>query len=210
MHSGTKYFGGHSDVLLGLVTASPWTERGQQVAPLVRQVQLTMGGVASPMDSWLTLRGMRTLHLRVERQCQTAMTLAKHLYHCMINGQQQEPGSPLITAVHYPGLESHPNHAIAQRQMTDDGFGGVLSIEFATEHLAMAFCGAVQTMYRATSLGGTETLVEHRASIEPPHRVVSPLGLVRMSVGLEDATDLIQDLDRALAIVQQIQQEMRQ
>jgi cystathionine gamma-synthase len=109
----------------------------------------------------------------------------------------------LVTTVHYPGLISHPQHDIAARQMKN-GFGGVLSIELPSEALAMAFVGALQTAQRATSLGGTETLAEHRASIEPPGRVTSPPGLVRISVGLEDVSDLMDDFTRALTIAEQV------
>lgn len=202
MHSGTKYFGGHSDVLLGITTASPFTIQGQRLAPLLRQVQQCVGGVASPMDSWLTLRGLRTLHVRVERQSQTALAIAEHFFH-----QNSDPSS-LVTAVHYPGLASHPQHDVAKRQTKNNCFGGVLSVELKSEHAAMAFAGALQTIHRATSLGGTETLIEHRASIEPPNRTTSPPGLLRMAVGLEDASDLICDIDRALAIAQQVEKEL--
>ena len=193
MHSATKYLGGHSDVLVGAATMSPWTKRGQELGPLLQQVQISMGAVASPFDSWLTLRGLRSLHVRVERQCQSALRLAKHLTE----------KHPSVTAVHYPGLESHPRHKVAKRQMTN-GFGGVLSVEFANEAHAMAVAGALSVAQRATSLGGTETLVEHRASIEPPGRVTSPVGLLRVSVGLEDADDLIKDFDRAIAIADKV------
>ena len=202
MHSGTKYFGGHSDVLLGVTTASPFTVQGRRLAPLIRQVQECVGGVASPMDSWLTLRGLRTLHVRVERQCRTALAIAEHL-----STRRNDPSS-LVTAVHYPGLTSHPNHSLAKRQMKNGCFGGVLSVELKSEHMAMAFAGALHTIHRATSLGGTETLIEHRASIEPPNRVTSPPGLLRITVGLEDASDLIRDIDRALLIAQEVEQEL--
>jgi cystathionine gamma-synthase len=192
LHSGTKYLGGHSDVLLGVVSCSPWTERGRELAPLLRQVQICVGGVASTFDSWLTLRGLRTLAMRVERQCRSAMQLASYLQD-----------HPLVQAVHYPGLETHPQHAIAKLQMKG-GYGGVLSVELESESAAMAFAGALRTIQRATSLGGTETLIEHRASIEPPNRTTSPAGLLRLSVGLEDPVDLISDVEQSLAIVQQL------
>lgn len=194
-------------MLLGLVTASPFTVRGRELAPVLRQTQCAVGGVASPMDSWLTLRGMRTLHLRVHRQCETALVLAKHLF-AQIRNNSNSNNNSLVTAVHYPGLESHPRHDVAKRQMKLDNFGGVLSVELKSEHAAMAFAGALQTIYRATSLGGTETLIEHRASIEPPERVTSPPGLLRISVGLEDPTDLIADIDNALAIARQVDAEL--
>jgi cystathionine gamma-synthase len=192
MHSATKYMAGHSDALLGVATASPVTERGREMAHLMRGVQTATGGVASSFDSWLTLRGMRTLQVRVERQCATALTVAEYLNQ-----------HSLVTAVHYPGLSSHPQHEVAKRQMKM-GFGGVLSFELADEVQATALAGALQTIQRATSLGGTETLIEHRASIEPPERRTSPPGLLRLSVGLEDPKDLIQDLENALAITREI------
>jgi cystathionine gamma-synthase len=195
LHSATKYLGGHSDVLLGVVTCSPWTERGRELAPLLRQVQVCVGGVASSFDSWLTLRGLRTLATRVERQCQSAMQLASYMQN-----------HPLIQAVHYPGLETHPQHALAKRQMKG-GYGGVFSVELENECLAMAFAGALKMIQRATSLGGTETLIEHRASIEPPDRTTSPAGLLRLSVGLESPADLISDIEHALSIVQKIRDD---
>ena len=102
MHSGTKYLGGHSDVLLGIATTSPWTPRGIEIGPQLKHTQIAVGGVASAMDSWLTLRGLRTLAVRVQRQSETALKLATFL-----------EGHSLVKAVHYPGLASHPNHAVA-------------------------------------------------------------------------------------------------
>lgn len=194
MHSGTKYLAGHSDTLLGVVTASPVTGRGREMAGLMRGVQIATGGVASSFDSWLTLRGLRTLQVRVERQCATALTIAEYLNQ-----------HNLVTAVHYPGLPSHPQHEVARRQM-QLGFGGVLSFELADEVQATALAGGLKTIQRATSLGGTETLIEHRASIEPPERRTSPPGLLRLSVGLEDPKDLIQDLENALVITREVLQ----
>jgi len=192
MHSATKSLGGHSDVLLGVVTASPWTERGRELGPILRQTQIATGGVASSMDAWLTLRGLRTLATRIGRQCQTAYQIASFL---------QE--HPMVRAVHYPGLESHPQHEIAKEQMSGE-FGCVLSLEMESENKAMALAAALQTIQRATSLGGTETLIEHRASIEPPGRVTSPNGLLRLSVGLEDPSDLIADFENALEISERV------
>lgn len=196
MHSATKYIGGHSDLTAGIVTASPITERGQELGIRLREVLTAMGGVASPMDSWLALRGLRTLALRVQRQSQNALKMALFL--------QEHVGGGLISAVHYPGLEVHPQHEIAKKQMLNGLFGGVLSFEMSSETHAFAFAGAVQTIHRATSLGGTETLIEHRASIEPPEKVVSPPGLLRISAGLEDENDLVKDLSRALDIVREV------
>ena len=131
------------------------------------------------------------MHVRVERQCQTAMKLATYL-----------DGHEDVVQVHYPGLVSHPQHATAKRQMAM--YGGMLSFEVKNESMAMAVAGAVRTIRRATSLGGTETLIEHRASIEPPERRTSPPGLLRISVGLEDANDLVHDLKVALDIASQL------
>jgi cystathionine gamma-synthase len=193
LHSATKYLAGHSDALLGVVTASPWTRRGRDLAPRLRQVQASVGGVASPFDAWLTLRGLRTLAIRVQRQCETAQKLALYLSN-----------HPSVHKVYYPGLESasdeSPQHqTLVERQMKM--CGGMLSVDMDSESKAMALAGALRTIQRATSLGGTETLIEHRASIEPPGRVTSPAGLLRIAVGLEDADDLIKDLQEALAIV---------
>jgi cystathionine gamma-synthase len=191
MHSATKFLAGHSDATLGVATASPWTTRGREIGPALRQVQVAAGGVASPMDSWLALRGMRTLHVRVARQSETAMKVATFL-----------ESHPFVSRVRYPGLLSHPRHSVAQRQMTM--FGGLLSFELSNAAEAMAVAAALTTIQRATSLGGTETLIEHRASIEPEARRTSPPGLLRLSVGLEDANDLIADLSRALQIAQEV------
>jgi cystathionine gamma-synthase len=209
LHAATKYLAGHSDALVGVLTCSPWTRRGQVLGPILQEVHQSVGGVASTMDSWLTLRGLRTLSTRVTKQCQTAMTLATFL-------QKQ----PSVAAVYYPGLsplssssctsntsrqQADHAHEIAQRQMRS--FGGVLSVEMQSDCHAMAVAGALQTIYRATSLGGTETLVEHRRSIEPPDRATSPPGLLRFSVGLEDVNDLIHDLKNALDIAQLVVEE---
>ncbi|KAL7467299.1 hypothetical protein ACHAXS_007545 [Conticribra weissflogii] len=204
LHSGTKYLGGHSDVLLGIVSCSTNTAAGQWLSERLKIVQSSVGAVASPLDCWLTLRGLRTLHLRVERQCQTALELAKFLDH-----------HKNVTKCHYPGLESHPQHDIAKQQMVvktssspstsnTNMFGGMLSFEVESEAMAMAVAGAVRVIRRATSLGGTESLIEHRASIEPPERRTSPPGLLRLSVGLEDVVDLRNDLDAALNVASKI------
>ena len=192
LHSGTKYLGGHSDVLLGLVSCSPLTENGEWLTERLKAVQTSIGAVASPLECWLTLRGLRTLHLRVQRQCDTAMKLAEYL-----NGHKS------VQTVHYPGLKSHPQHAIAKQQMMGNKFGGMLSFEVENESMAMAVAGAVSVIRRATSLGGTETLIEHRRSIEPPESTC-PAGLLRLSVGLEDAKDLQHDLEIALEVASSI------
>jgi cystathionine gamma-synthase len=197
LHSATKYLGGHSDALLGIVTVSPWTQRGKEFNPALENVRIQAGAVASPFDAWLTLRGLRTLHLRVERASNNALRLAQFLESCAS-----------VRKVHYPGLSSHPQHAIAAKQMgAKNQFGGVLSFEMNTDVEAMAFAGALRIAQRATSLGGTETLVEHRASIEPPGRVVSPPGLLRVSVGIENIDDLLQDFKTAIAISSETSKE---
>ena len=191
MHCGTKYLAGHSDALLGLLTASPITSRGLEVAATLRTLQVYTGGVASPFDSWLALRGLKTLHVRVEQQAKSAQALAEFL-------DEQN----IVKKVYYPGLRSHPQHGIASGQMSN--FGGVFSVEFETEEIATAFAAVLRVIQRATSLGGTETLIEHRASIEPPHRRVSPPALLRVSVGLEDTKQLIQDMKVAISIAKEI------
>jgi cystathionine gamma-synthase len=181
LHSATKYLGGHSDVLGGaLVTAEQdglW-ER-------VRAVQSTGGAVPSPFDCWLTLRGVRTLPWRVRAQTGSAARLALTL-----------EAHPAVTKVHYPGLESHAGHALAARQM--HGFGAMLSFEVTGgADTALATIARLRLITRATSLGGTESLIEHRASVEPPESRTPP-ALLRLSVGLEHPDDLIDDLRQAL------------
>jgi cystathionine gamma-synthase len=185
VHSATKYLNGHSDVLAGaIVTArrDPFWER-------IRAWRRNAGGVLGPFEAWLLQRGMRTLFVRVRRASETALALASRLH-----------GHPGLRAVLYPGLPSHPGHAIAARQMTG-GFGGMLSIRVAGgEREAMAVAGAVKVFKRATSLGGVESLVEHRKSTEGPSSPV-PEDLLRLSIGLEATEDLIADLDAALGVV---------
>lgn len=191
LQSVTKYIGGHSDVLCGVVTVHP--SRVHDLLPRLQTVHTSVGGVASPMDCWLALRGMRTLAIRYERQCANALILAQFI----------EKQASSVERVYYPGLASHEQHPIAKRQMNGH-YGGVLSVEMKSEAHAMAFAGAMTTIVRATSLGGTETLIEHRASIEPAGRVVSPPGLLRISVGLEDVNDLIHDMEQALSIMKEV------
>ncbi|GAX29309.1 cystathionine gamma-lyase [Fistulifera solaris] len=195
VQAATKYMAGHSDALLGVVT----TLRPDFFQKL-HQVQDSVGGVAAPMDCWLTLRGLRTLVLRFQQQSDSALQLAQFFQNQII-----QKSCASLQKVYYPGLPSHPQHALAVTQMkTRGGYGGVLSVEFNSEAFAMAWIAALQVAYPATSLGGTETLVEHRASIEPPCRVVSPIGLVRISVGLENVQDLLKDFAKALRIATQV------
>lgn len=182
MHSSTKYFGGHSDVMGGAVVTR---ERGE-LADRLRDYQGTAGAVPSAFDAWLIRRSLTTLGCRVRAQTETAARIAEFL-----NRQ------PQVERVCYPGLESHPGHALARTQM-QGGFGAMLSF-CVRGGRAEAFATAARLQYftRATSLGGVESLVEHRASIEGPHSV-TPESLLRLSIGLEHADDLIADLEHAL------------
>ena len=182
LHATTKYLAGHSDVLGGAVIAreeSPLFER-------IRFVQQNEGAVPSPFDCWLTLRGIRTLPYRMRGHVENAARVAGFLDE-----------HPAVERVNYPGLPGHPGHEVAKRQMT--AFGGMLSFEVAGgEAAAMGVAANVKLITRATSLGGVETLIEHRASIEGPG-TPTPENLLRMSVGLEHADDLIADLAQGLA-----------
>ncbi len=182
VHSATKYLNGHSDVLAGAVVTArmdPFWER-------LRSWRRNAGAVIGPFEAWLLQRGMRTLYLRVGHASETALAFARHFH-----------GHPELKAVLYPGLPSHPGHAIAARQMTG-GFGSMLSIRVAGDEAhAMAVAGALSVFKRATSLGGVESLVEHRRSTEGPSSPV-PGDLLRMSIGLESLTDLVADLEAAL------------
>lgn len=182
MHSATKYLNGHSDVLAGalvLARPGPYADR-------VARVRAMLGQVIGPMEASLLLRGMRTLHLRVRHQSASAMQIARHF-----------SGHPRIEAVLYPGLAGDPGHAVAARQMTG-GFSGMLSVRVkGGEAAAIRTAANVQVWKRATSLGGVESLVEHRASVEGPG-TPCPADLLRLSVGLEAPVDLIADLEQAL------------
>lgn len=181
-HSATKYLNGHSDVLAGILVSARDDERWQDI----RQVRLLTGGVLGPLEAWLLLRGMRTLSLRYEKSSQNALRLAQHFEN-----------DPRLERVLYPGLASHPGHEIAKRQMTG-GFGGMLSllIKGGAEQ-AIAVAANLGLFVRATSLGGVESLVEHRASIEGPHSAVPP-NLLRFSIGIENCDELIADLEQSL------------
>ena len=182
VHSATKYLNGHSDVLAGAVVAAadgPLVQR-------IRSWRRSSGAVPSGFDAWLLLRGMRTLFPRVRQSSATALEIAQHFEN-----------DPRIEMVLYPGLASHPGHDIALRQM-QDGFSGMLSVRLRDgEAAAAATAARVKVFVRATSLGGTESLVEHRAPAEGPSTPV-PADLLRFSIGLEDPSDLIADLDQAL------------
>lgn len=183
MHATTKYIGGHSDVLGGAVIFRV----NDAFAERVRFLQINGGAVPSPFDCWLTLRGIQTLTYRVRAHAAGAVQVARFL-----------AAHPRIERVHYPGLETHPGHAVAARQMR--GFGGMISIEVqGGEAAAMAVAARLRIITRATSLGGVESLIEHRASVEGPESVTPP-NLLRLSVGLEHPDDLIADLAQALEV----------
>jgi len=181
LHSTTKYLAGHCDVLSGAVVAKlddPFFQR-------LRLIQLQGGAVASPFDCWLILRGIRSLPYRMRGHCENARGVADFL--------ARHPG---VEAVHFPGLPTHPQHAVAARQMSD--FGGMLSFQVRGGRAeALGVAARLRLILRATSLGGPDSLIEHRASIEPPDKG-TPENLLRLSVGLEHPDDLIEDLAQAL------------
>jgi len=188
VHSATKYLGGHSDVVAGLVVTAT-EEKGEEV----HFIQKAMGGILGPQDSWLLMRGIKTLAVRMEKHEQNANALARWL--CTL---------PQITRVYYPGLESHPQHLISKQQAT--GFGGMISFEMASTELADKLLGNLQIISLAISLGGVESLIcipatTTHASIPPA--VLEQLGisnrLVRLSVGIESVEDLKADILQALA-----------
>ena len=182
MHSTTKYLGGHSDVMGGAIVC----REDDALAERIRFLQSVTGAVPAPFDCWMLLRGAATLHLRVRAQCANALALARHLAK-----------HPAVEQVFYPGLESHPGHALAARQMS--AYGAVLSFTLrAGEAAAMRAAGKAKLFTRATSLGGVESLIEHRASVEGPE-TLTPRNLLRIAVGVEHEADLIGDLDQALA-----------
>src|SRR4029453_10900093 len=175
LHSTTKYFGGHCDVLGGIVVSKVGDEFFQRV----RSIQYEGGAAPSPFDCWLILRGMRTLPWRMRAHSENAMGVADFLSRY-----------PKVARVHYPGLKSHPGHESAARQMSM--FGGMLSLEVKDgRDAAMSVAAKTKIFTRATSLGGVESLIEHRASIEGAG-TTSPEGLLRLSIGLENADDLIE------------------
>jgi cystathionine gamma-lyase len=190
MHSATKYLNGHSDMVGGMVVVGDNAELGEQLAFL----QNSVGAVQGPFDSFLALRGAKTLHLRMKAHCENAMALATFL-----------ESHPAVQDVIYPGLASHPDHDLAKRQM--DGFGGMLSIRLKGGfEAAKRFCERTELFTLAESLGGVESLVNHpavmtHASIPAERRAELGItdNLVRLSVGVEAFADLQADLDRALA-----------
>ncbi len=181
VHSATKYMGGHSDIQGGAVMLR---ER-QPLHDALLHIRVVTGGVASPFNAWLVLRGLRSLACRVERHAANALAVARAL-----------AGHPALETVHYPGLEEHAGHDVARRQMS--AFGGMLSLQVrGGRERAIAVASRVELFTNATSLGGVESLIEHRASSEGPHSE-TPENLLRVSVGLEHPDDLIADLLQAL------------
>ncbi|MEP1767736.1 MAG: PLP-dependent transferase [Sulfitobacter sp.] len=182
MHSATKTLNGHSDVLAGALSCA---DKDISLWQAIRADRDTAGAVLGPFEAWLLLRGMRTLPLRIERMSQNAQTLAEYL-----------TDHPAVETVLYPGLPTHTGHALAARQMTG-GYGPLLSVVVkGGAERALAAVARLQLFHRATSLGGVESLVEHRHTIEPHTGI--PEGLLRLSVGIESASDLIEDLGQAL------------
>ncbi|MEE9133210.1 MAG: cystathionine gamma-synthase [Gemmatimonadota bacterium] len=187
IHSSTKYLNGHSDVVGGLVLTSK-----DEINEGLRFMQKAAGAIPGPMDCWLVLRGTKTLHVRMEAHDRNGRRIAEWV--------EQEPR---VNDVFYVGLPSHPQHELAKKQMT--GFGGMISLELGDRARAEAFCRATRVFTLAESLGGVESLVSHPAAMthaavpkEQRERMGITEGLVRLSVGIEDVEDLIEDLDQAL------------
>ncbi|MBP7002525.1 PLP-dependent aspartate aminotransferase family protein [Amaricoccus sp.] len=181
-HSGTKYLGGHSDLTAGVLSLARRDALWEELCTVRR----LMGSVMAAFEAWLLLRGLRTLHLRYARASENALAIARHF-----------DGHPRVARVLYPGLPGHPGHAVAARQMTG-GFGGMLSLLVAgTEAQAVDVARFAEAFIPATSLGGVESLIEHRRTVEGEGSPAPPT-LLRLSVGIEDPADLIADLEQAL------------
>ena len=190
VYSGTKYLGGHSDLVAGSVATS-----NEDLGARLRFLQNSVGAVPGPFDSWLLLRGLKTLALRMRAHCAAAMVIARWL-------EEQDS----IAAVHYPGLPGHPGHDLATAQMSASGealYGGMVSFSAGSEERALAICERTRLFFLAESLGGVESLIEHPARMTHASVAGSPLevsgSLVRLSVGIEHPDDLIADLQDALA-----------
>jgi cystathionine gamma-synthase len=185
LHSTTKYVGGHSDVVGGALIVND-----DELADSLRYHQNAMGAVSGPFDAWLTLRGLRTLGVRMERHCDNAERIAEYL------GRHQR-----VASVLYPGLPDHPGHETAAKQMRR--FGGMISFRVADEEAAVAVCNRARLFTLGESLGGVESLIEHPGRMTHASAVGSPLevptDLVRLSVGIETVDDLLADLEQALA-----------
>ncbi|MFK7908231.1 MAG: PLP-dependent aspartate aminotransferase family protein [Chitinophagales bacterium] len=190
VHSATKYLSGHSDLIAGLVVVN-----SEELAKEVKFIQNACGGILGPFDSWLTIRGIETISLRMDRISDTALKLAQYL-------EQHD----LVDVIHYPGLPSHPNHDIACKQQSK--FGGIISFSLKEDRLneALDFVSTTQYFKLAESLGGVKSLICHAASMTHktiPRAIRQEIGvqdsLIRLSVGIEDAEDLIEDLEQAFA-----------
>lgn len=189
MHSATKYLGGHSDLLMGALIV-----KDDELAKALHFIQFASGAVAGPMDSFLALRGIKTLHIRMQRHCENGRAVAAYLVN-----------HPKVKEVYYPGLENHPNHEVAKKQMKD--FGGMVSFRLKNEskQAAFTFLENTKVFTLAESLGGVESLVNHpttmtHASIPEQERLKIGItdSLIRLSVGIEDIDDLLKDLEQAL------------
>ncbi|WP_010529427.1 trans-sulfuration enzyme family protein [Lentibacillus jeotgali] len=181
LHAVTKYIGGHSDLMIGAAIA----KSDSPMLANLRAWQHSKGAVPSPFECWLALRGVQSLAQRMATHCSNTSAIADFLKH-----------HPNVEAVHYPGLVDHPGHQTAERQM--DSFGGMLSFQVkGGQDEAMAVAAKVQLFIRATSLGGTHSLIEHRASVEGS-TTMAPPNLLRLSIGLEHVDDLKEDLSQAL------------
>lgn len=185
MHATTKYIGGHSDIMGGAVLL----KEDDEWAKRIERVQILMGATPNPLDCYLLARGLKTLPLRMREHSANALELAKRLEK-----------HPKVEKVHYPGLESHPQHTLAKAQMPQ-GFSGMIALQVKTgETETREMAGKLQIFQQATSLGGVESLVEHRKSIEGPQST-TPGNLLRFSIGLEHVDDLWADLEQALATI---------
>jgi len=183
MHATSKYLAGHSDVVGGAVVAR---NGGSELFQRIRSIQLLAGAVPGPFDCWLVLRGIRTLAVRLRQQCESAARIAEHL-----------ASHPKVSKVYYPALSSHPNFVVANRQMKQPG--AMLSFQVAAgREASLRVAQSTRLFQQATSLGGVESLIEHRASVEQ-YTTSTPDNLLRLSIGLEHVEDLIGDVDRALA-----------
>lgn len=184
-HSATKYLNGHSDVLAGVLVTAKQSDLWEEI----KTNRKHLGSILNPFAAWLLLRGMRTLFVRVEAASKNALAIAKHFEH-----------HPKLAGVLYPGLENHPGHDIAKRQMVG-GFGGMMSVLIkGGVQETKQVTTALKLFVVATSLGGVESLAEHRKIIEGPESLVAP-NLIRLSIGIEDKADLIADLEQALDVL---------
>lgn len=189
MHSATKYLGGHSDLVMGALMVN-----NDKLAKELHFIQFAAGAIAGPMDAFLALRGLKTLHVRMQRHCENGMAIARYLL-----------SHPKVKEVYYPGLQKHPNHSIAKKQM--DAFGGMVSFKLKDEskQATFTFLESTKIFTLAESLGGVESLVNHpvtmtHASIPKTERLKIGItdSLIRLSVGIEEKSDLIKDLEQAL------------